>query len=104
MCRKLLMSFFVMLFLLAPVICTEAQEKTSPEIVWQGTRLGKAADLIQGNGLFYLPAGNKLMAVDDQGRKLWEAALSTGGKTGLPVFDERGSMFFRAALLFRKLS
>ncbi|NLJ76390.1 MAG: PQQ-binding-like beta-propeller repeat protein [Peptococcaceae bacterium] len=95
MCRKLLVSFLTVFFLLAMSTCTEAYEKTSPEIVWQGTRLGKATDLIQGpNGLFYLPSGNKVAAVDDQGQKLWEAALSTGGKKGLPVFDGRGSIFF----------
>ena len=96
MCRKILISFLtVFLLLFAGVIHAEGHGETRPVIVWQATRLCKATDLILGpNGLFYLPSGNKLVAVDDQGRKLWETAVSTGGETGLPVFDGRGSIFF----------
>ncbi len=97
--RNILIPFLTVFFLLAAVaIRAEGYGETKPLIVWQTTRLGKATDLILGpNGLFYLPSGNKLAAVDDQGRKLWEAAVSTGGKTGLPVFDGRGSIFFPGA-------
>ena len=96
MCRKIIISFLTVFFLLAAAASrAEGYGETRPVVVWQTARLGKATDLILGpNGLFYLPSGNKLIAVDGQGRKLWEAAISAGGKTGQPVFDGQGSIFF----------
>jgi len=97
MCRKItvwILTIFVFM-LAAAVPYAKCYGEGRPEIVWQVSRLGKPTDLMLGpNGLFYLPSGNKLMVVDDHGRKLWEAAVTGGGKGGRPVFDTRGSIFF----------
>lgn len=96
MLKRIPFSILTTLFLLfayLPIMafCGE----NSPRTVWQVTGLGKPSDLSLGpNGLFYLSSGNKLVVVDGNGRKLWEASLTGGGKSGRPVFDARGSIFF----------
>lgn len=77
----------------------------SPRIVWQAERLGKpSAELQLGpNGLFYLPAGNKLIIVNASGHKLLEIGGSPGAKGGLPVFDNFGSIFFPGGSLVQEI-
>jgi outer membrane protein assembly factor BamB len=86
-----LVSFFLLFFTgLAPGAAGGGE---APRVIWQASRLGKPAGGLQPgpNGLFYLPSGNKLTAVDDRGQKLWEAAVASGG--GPLLFNAYGSIF-----------
>lgn len=95
MCRKITVSVLALFFILfgaAPFAMGYGEGH--PKIIWQASRLGKTTDLNLGpNGLLYLSSGNKLVVVDDNGRKLLETTGAGGGKAGRPVFDERGSIF-----------
>ncbi|OAT80344.1 hypothetical protein A6M21_13720 [Desulfotomaculum copahuensis] len=64
-------------------------------LLWQLAGLGRpSADMLMGtNGLLYLPEGNKLTAVNTDGRPVWEAPLAVGNQTGRPVFGPAGSIF-----------
>lgn len=99
MLKKIIFSVLTTIFLLfaySPI--TAFCGENSPRTVWQVTGLGKPSDLSLGpNGLFYLSSGNKLTVVDGYGRKLWETARTGGDKSGRPVFDARGSIFFPGA-------
>lgn len=77
----------------------------SPRVIWQVPRLGQSSSELQlgPNGLFYLPSGNKLVVVDDAGRKLWEAPGPGGGKGGRPVFDAYGSIFFPGSAMVQEI-
>jgi len=95
MCRKITVSILFLFFILVGTspfaVC---YGEGHPKIIWQVSRLGKPTDLNLGpNGLLYLPSGNKLIVVDDNGQKLLETAGAGGGKAGRPVFDARGSIF-----------
>jgi len=77
----------------------------SPEVVWQVPRLGQVSSepVLGPNGLFYLAAGNKLIVVDGSGRKLLEAAGSTGSAPSRPVFDAYGSIFLPGSSLIQEI-
>lgn len=64
-------------------------------LLWQLTGLGRpSADVLMGtNGLLYLPEGNKLAAVNTDGRLIWETPVAVGNKPGRPVFGPAGSIF-----------
>lgn len=96
MLRKVIFSGLTIIFLLiASLPLTAYCADNRPRIVWQVTGLGKPTDLSLGpNGLFYLSSGNKLAVVDGNGRKLWETSRTGGDKSGRPVFDARGSIFY----------
>ncbi|MCL6611431.1 MAG: PQQ-binding-like beta-propeller repeat protein [Peptococcaceae bacterium] len=74
-----------------------------PRVVWKVAGLGKAAAEIQlgPNGLLYLPCGNKLVVIDHNGKKLWEASLASGTKPD--VFDGRGSIFMSGKSLVQEM-
>lgn len=73
----------------------QGADKWSPEVLWQVKTGGKTTAELQlgANGILYVQMGNKLTAVDENGRKLWEAGNVGGSKTGTAVFDAYGSIF-----------
>lgn len=95
----------IILFFAAPVPPAECYGEGSPQVVWQLPRLGNPTAELQlaPNGLFYLPAGNKLAVVDDSGRKLLEATGPSGSGAGRPVFDAFGSIFFPGSSLIQEI-
>lgn len=105
MSRAIALLLTLFLFFAAPVPFAECFGEGSPQVVWQMSRLGNpTSDLQLGpNGLFYLPAGNKLAVVDDSGRKLLEATGPSGSGAGRPVFDAYGSIFFPGNSLIQEI-
>jgi len=95
----------ILLFFLTPTLSAECSEKWSPRVVWQAAKIGKLTSELQlgPNGLFYAPSGNKLAALDANGRKLWEITSSSGGKSGRPVFDPYGSIFMPGNALIQEI-
>jgi hypothetical protein len=102
---KWLVGFIAIFFMLcANVPFAACYGDNHPRMVWQVTGLGKPADLSLGpNGLFYLSSGNKLITVDDYGRKLWEMTLPGSDKAGRPVFDEHGAIFYSGSFSIQEI-
>jgi outer membrane protein assembly factor BamB len=104
MYRIIILFSTLFLFFAVPAPFAGAYGERSPRIVWQ-TKAGNPASELQlgPNGLFYLPTGNKLVVVDDTGRKLWEAGGPSGSGGGRPVFDAFGSIFFPGGALIQEI-
>ncbi|MEW6425799.1 MAG: PQQ-binding-like beta-propeller repeat protein [Bacillota bacterium] len=83
-----------------------AKEAGQPaQIIWKLTGLGRlAADLLVGpNGRLHLTAGNKLVAVDGNGKQVWEAPGPAGGQPGQPVFAGNGSIFLPGRAVIQEI-
>jgi len=102
--RIITLTLPILLFFIAPALSAECSDEWSPHVVWQA-KIGKPTSELQlgPNGLFYVPSGNKLAALDENGRKLWETAASGGGKSGRPVFDPYGSIFMPGNALIQEI-
>ena len=105
MYRVIALIITLLILFAAPAPPAECYGEWSPRVVWQLPRLGNpTAELQLGpNGLFYLPAGNKLAVADDTGRKLLEATGPSGSGAGRPVFDAYGSIFFPGSALIQEI-
>ncbi|TEB07841.1 Serine/threonine-protein kinase AfsK [Pelotomaculum schinkii] len=93
--------FFLMVYTIPLAECYDAG---TPQIIWQAQKLGKSTDFNLGpNGLFYLFSGNKLVAVDAGGQKLWEATVPGGAKAGRLIFDQHGSVFYPGSAFIQEI-
>ncbi|TEB16709.1 outer membrane biogenesis protein BamB [Pelotomaculum sp. FP] len=93
--------FFLMVYTIPLAECYDAG---NPQIIWQAQKLGKSTDFNLGpNGLFYLFSGNKLVAVDAGGQKLWEATVPGGAKAGRLIFDQHGSVFYPGSAFIQEI-
>ncbi|MDF9409868.1 MULTISPECIES: PQQ-binding-like beta-propeller repeat protein [Pelotomaculum] len=93
------------LLLFAAGAPAECLGEWSPHVVWHVAKIGKLTSELQlgPNGLLYALCGNKLIAVDENGNKLWESDLPDGSKSGCPVFDARGSIFIPGNALIQEV-
>jgi len=105
MYQMIILALTLLLFFAAPALSAECSDRWSPHVVWQAAKIGKLTSELQlgPNGLFYALAGNKLAVLDENGRKLWEAAVSGGSKSGRPVFDSYGSIFIPGDALIQEI-
>ncbi|OPX89538.1 PQQ-binding-like beta-propeller repeat protein [Pelotomaculum sp. PtaB.Bin117] len=103
--QMIVLAIALFLFFAAPALSAECSDRWSPHVVWQAAKIGKLTSELQlgPNGLFYAPSGNKLVVLDENGRKLWEAAGPGGSKSGRPVFDPYGSIFMPGDALIQEI-
>ncbi|OPX90752.1 MAG: Serine/threonine-protein kinase AfsK [Pelotomaculum sp. PtaB.Bin104] len=104
MYHLIILAIALLLFFATPNLPAECSSEWSPRIIWQVPDLGKLSSELQlgPNGLFYLPSGNKLVVVDENGHKLWEAEVG-GSELGHPVFDSHGSIYIPGNALIQEV-